>query len=66
MLRPEWFDSLGCLKTLATHRVQAIVNETEGVLSAILQGTHEPQQILDSQANLERYRRSNSSDQLGD
>ena len=66
MLRPEWFDSFGCLKSLATHRMQSIVNETDGAVAALLHTDKSSSPLLEARDSLERYRRSNSSDQFGD
>ncbi len=62
MLRPEWFDSLGCLRSLAAHRMQSIIAETDGLVSTLLSSNVDQSSVPDVHESLERYRKSGSSD----
>lgn len=62
MLRPEWFDSLGCMKTLASHRIQAIISETDGMITNLLSNSSPTTGLLNAHQNLEHYRNAKSGD----
>lgn len=61
MLRPEWFDSLGCMRSLAAHRMQSIIAETDGMVGSLLSSHTPPAHYLKTHENLARLRKSDSS-----
>lgn len=60
MLRPEWFDSLGRFKSLATHRMQNIINETDGMVASLLSTSGPTGKHAEAHGILEQYRRKDS------
>ncbi len=61
MLRPEWFDSLGCMKSLAANRMAQLIEETDGMVESLLSPQLPPDNILkthDDLANFRSIRRS--------
>lgn len=59
MLRPEWFDSLGCFQSLAAHRMQSMIEETDGMVSSLLSPLSQPLDMLQFKESMDRYRNRN-------
>ncbi len=62
MLRPEWFDSMGSLKSLTTHRMQSIIEETDGLVASFLSNSIPNDENGSTAPIPERYRKSDLRD----
>jgi hypothetical protein len=56
MLRPEWFDALGCMKSLAVNRMAQLIEETDGMVDSLLSSELPPDNILKTHDDLCNFR----------
>jgi hypothetical protein len=62
MLRPEWFDSFGCLKSLSTNRMSQLIEETDGMVESLLSAEIPPASLLDMHNDLRDFRSTRRPD----